>query len=114
MSDETTIWTELWRSAAANATLAAVAWGAAGGATSALVVRVSLRDALRQVILGALAAGGMGSVGGAVIAAWLELPAGAIPAIGAGGSVAYLVGVFGPAILEVLLARIRGGRAPGA
>lgn len=113
MADEPTIWGEIWRSVAASATVAAAAWGAAGGATSALVIKVSTRDALRQVILGALTAGGMGTVGGGLIAAWLDLPAHAIPAIGAGGSIAYLVGVFGPAIIEVLLTRIRAGRLPG-
>jgi len=113
MPDEPTIWGEIWRSVAASATLAAAAWGAAGGATSALVIKVTTRDAIRQVILGALTAGGMGTLGGGLIAAWMDMPPGAIPAIGAGGSMAYLVGVFGPAIIEVLLTRIRAGRLPG-
>ena len=113
MTEEPTIWTAFWQAIATNATIAAAAWGAAGGATSALAVKVSQRDALRQVILGALASGGIGSGSGAVMAKWLDLPAEAIPAFGAGGAAAYLVGVFGPAIIEVILSRINAGRLPG-
>jgi hypothetical protein len=36
-----------------------------------------------------------------------------VPAGGAAGSAAYLVGVFGPAVIEVTLARIRGARIRG-
>jgi hypothetical protein len=49
----------------------------------------------------------MGSLSMAVITAWLGLPPEAIPAGGAAGSAAYLVGVFGPAFIEMLLARLR-------
>ena len=42
------------------------------------------------------------------------LPPEAIPAGGAAGSAAYLVGVFGPAFIEVLLARLRhAGKGDG-
>ena len=50
----------------------------------------------------------------AVIAAWLSLPTEAIPAGGAAGSAAYLVGVFGPASIEVVLARLRGAKGGGS
>jgi len=38
------------------------------------------------------------------------LPPQAIPAGGAAGSAAYLVGVFGPAFIELVLARLRGAK----
>ena len=86
------------------------AWGALGGATNALTTRMRLRDALRHILLGGLIAAGMGSLSMAVITAWLGLPSQAIPAGGAAGSAAYLVGVFGPAFIEVVLARLRSGK----
>ena len=43
----------------------------------------------------------------AIVTAWLDLPPEAIPAGGAAGSAAYLVGVFGPAFIELVLARLR-------
>jgi hypothetical protein len=46
-----------------------------------------------------------------LVARWLGLPPEAVPAGGAAGSAAYLVGVFGPAVIEVTLARIRGLRS---
>jgi hypothetical protein len=46
----------------------------------------------------------------AIITAWLGLPSQAIPAGGAAGSAAYLVGVFGPAFIEVVLARLRSSK----
>ncbi len=84
----------------------AAAWGALGGATNAL----RLRDALRHILLGGLIAAGMGSLSMALVASWLSLPAEAIPAGGAAGSAAYLVGVFGPAFIELVLARLRAGK----
>ena len=44
----------------------------------------------------------------ALVTSWLGLPPEAIPAGGAAGSAAYLVGVFGPAFIELVLARLRG------
>jgi hypothetical protein len=82
-------------------------WGALGGATNALTTRMRLRDALRHVLLGGLIAAGMGSLSMALVTAWLSLPPQAIPAGGAAGSAAYLVGVFGPAFIELVLARLR-------
>jgi hypothetical protein len=52
----------------------------------------------------------MGSLSMALVARWLGLPPEAIPAGGAAGSAAYLVGVFGPAFIEVVLARLRGAK----
>lgn len=73
-----------------------------------------MRDALRHILLGGLIAAGMGSLSMAIITRWLGLPPEAIPAGGAAGSAAYLVGVFGPAFIEVLLARLRqAGKGDG-
>jgi hypothetical protein len=49
----------------------------------------------------------MGSLSMALVVRWLALPPEAIPAGGAAGSAAYLVGVFGPAVIEIALARLR-------
>ena len=87
------------------------AWGALGGATNALTTRMRLRDAVRHILLGGLIAAGMGSFSMSLVARWLGLPPEAVPAGGAAGSAAYLVGVFGPAVIEVTLARIRGLRS---
>ncbi|SIS92100.1 hypothetical protein [Phaeovulum vinaykumarii] len=82
------------------------AWGALGGATNALTTKMRLRDALRHVLLGGLIAAGTGNLSMALITTWLALPPEAIAAGGAAGSAAYLVGVFGPAFIEVALARL--------
>ena len=113
MTDQPNFWGDVWTAVAGSVMGAAVLWGAAGGATSALIIKPTLRDVVRQVTLGALAAGGLGVIGGAVLAKSLGIPTEAIPVVGSGGSVAYLVGVFGPAIFEVMLGRIRKGKLPG-
>lgn len=113
MTGEPSIWQELWRAAATNATLAAVAWGGAGGLTSALAIQgQSRRAVVRQVTMGALVSGGLGTAGGGILWAWLGLPPEAIPVTTAAGAVNYLTGVFGPAVFEVVLRRIRSGRLP--
>lgn len=113
MDPQNSIWAELWRAAAANVTLTAVAWGAGGGLTSALAIEgQSRRAVIRQVVMGALIAGGLGTAGGTVLWAWLGLPPEAIPASTAVGATNYLTGVFGPAVFEVVLRRIRAGRLP--
>jgi len=99
------------RDLAASTAVILAAWGALGGATNALTTRMRLRDALRHILLGGLIAAGMGSLSMGLVARWLGLPAEAVPAGGAAGSAAYLVGVFGPAVIEVMLARIRGFRS---
>ena len=95
--------------AASTAVILAV-WGALGGATNALTTKMRLRDALRHILLGGIIAAGMGSLSMAVITTFMGLPPEAIPAGGAAGSAAYLVGVFGPASIEVVLARLRAAR----
>ncbi|GAB4387777.1 hypothetical protein [Albidovulum sp.] len=98
------------RDLAASTAVILAAWGALGGATNALTTKMRLRDALRHILLGGLIAAGMGSLSMAVVTSWLNLPPEAIPAGGAAGSAAYLVGVFGPAVIELVLARLRQAR----
>lgn len=101
------------RELAASTAVILAAWGALGGATNALTTKMRLRDALRHILLGGLIAAGMGSLSMALVSRWLGLPAEAIPAGGAAGSAAYLVGVFGPAFIEVVLVRVRAGKGGG-
>lgn len=116
MPDSSTIWHEVWRAVAASGVLtgaSAVAYGAAGGLTSALAVRAPPRSMIRQILMGGLIAGGAGTAATALLATWGIIPAGAIIAAGAGGSASYLIGVFGPAVFEVILTRVYRGRLPG-
>ena len=110
MNEETGFIAAALRDLATSTAVILAAWGALGGATNALTTRMRLRDALRHILLGGLIAAGMGSLSMAIITAWLGLPSQAIPAGGAAGSAAYLVGVFGPAFIEVVLARLRGSK----
>lgn len=112
MNDDPTFWGEVWRGVIASGIVTAAGWGAAGGVTSALAIRVRPRAALRQIAMGALVAGGMGSAAMAVLSHWLGFPPEAVPAAGAGASASYFAGIFGPAIIEVLLRRIMVGRLP--
>jgi hypothetical protein len=111
MNDETGFITSVLRDLAASTAVILAAWGALGGATNALTTKMRLRDAIRHILLGGLIAAGMGSVSMALVTSWLGLPPEAVPAGGAAGSAAYLVGIFGPAFIEVVLARLRRGKA---
>ncbi len=110
MNDEAGFLAAVLRELAASTAVILAAWGALGGATNALTTRMRLRDALRHILIGGLIAAGMGSLSMALVTRWLGLPPEAIPAGGAAGSAAYLVGVFGPAFIELILARLRGAR----
>ncbi|MFN4201883.1 MAG: hypothetical protein ACK4GM_02355 [Tabrizicola sp.] len=110
MNDGTGFLAAVLRELAASTAVILAAWGALGGATNALTTRMRLRDALRHILLGGLIAAGMGSLSMALVKRWLALPPEAIPAGGAAGSAAYLVGVFGPAFIELVLARLRGAK----
>ena len=111
MNDETGFIAAVLRELAASTAVILAAWGALGGATNALTTKMRLRDAIRHILLGGLIAAGMGSVSMALVPSWLGLPPEAVPAGGAAGSAAYLVGIFGPAFIEVVLARLRRGKA---
>ena len=111
MNDETGFIAAVLRELAASTAVILAAWGALGGATNALTTKMRLRDAIRHILLGGLIAAGMGSVSMALVTSWLGLPPEAVPAGGAAGSAPYLVGIFGPAFIEVVLARLRRGKA---
>ena len=113
MNDNSGFVATVLRDLAASTAVILAAWGALGGATNALTTKMRLRDALRHILLGGLIAAGMGSLSMAVITSWLGLPPQAIPTGGAAGSAAYLVGVFGPAVIELVLARLRRAREGG-
>ncbi|TCP58368.1 hypothetical protein EV663_1311 [Rhodovulum bhavnagarense] len=78
---------------AVASSLVVAAWGALGGATHAITIRMRPRDAIRQMLLGGLIASGMGSLSMVLVARWLGLPLVAIPAGGATASAAYLAGM---------------------
>ena len=111
MNDEPGFIASVLRDLLASTAVILAAWGALGGATNALTTKMRLRDAIRHILLGGLIAAGMGSISMALVTSWLGLPPEAIPAGGAAGSAAYLVGIFGPAFIEVVLARLRRGKA---
>ena len=94
MNDTGSFVAAVLRELAASTAVILAAWGALGGATNALTTKMRLRDALRHILLGGLIAAGMGSLSMAVITAWLGLPPETIPAGGAAGSAAYLVGLI--------------------
>jgi hypothetical protein len=110
MNEESGFIAGVLRDLLASTAVILAAWGAVGGATNALTTRLRLRDALRHILLGGLIAAGMGSLSMALVTNWLGLPVEAVPAGGAAGSAAYLVGVFGPAFIEMMLARLRQSR----
>jgi hypothetical protein len=110
MNDESGFFATVLRDLASSTAVILATWGALGGATNALTTRMRLRDALRHILIGGLIAAGMGSLSMALVTRWLGLPPEAIPAGGAAGSAAYLVGVFGPAFIELILARLRGAK----
>lgn len=109
-----TIWTEIKAALLTLPVVGLAIWGALGGATNALVIRVTAWEALRHVLLGALVAAGLGGLGAPLVGHWLGMPAGMLsPTDGAAtGSIAYLTGSLGAAILEVIIQRIRAGRLP--
>lgn len=114
MQQEPNFWAEVVRSVAASSIVTAAGWGALGGATSALAVRgASKRAFVRQVVMGALVAGGSGAIAMAMIVKYSGLDPALIPVAGAGGSASYFMGLLGPAIIEVVISRIRAGRLPG-
>lgn len=114
LSDESTFAADVLKAIAASSVLGAAAWGAAGGATSGLLIRVEKRVLVRHMLVGALVAGGTGALAFPLIEGWMDLPPGSLtPAAGgAAGSGAYLAGVFLPAVFEVLLTRLRRGVLP--
>lgn len=111
---EKPFWSDFWTYIATSSVLGLAMWGALGGATSGLVIRVSARELLRHILVGALVAGGVGSLALPLLIWALGLPVDALT-VGAGGvarSAAYLAGVILPGVFEVILTRIKGGVLP--
>ena len=98
-----------WSAMIAVPVLGTAIWGALGGATNALVIRVTARQALRHIALGAAIAAGLGGIAAPLLRHWLGLPAGVLTGAdgAAGGSLAYLTGSLGAAAFEAILTRIR-------
>ena len=84
--------------------------GALGGATNALVVKVTPRQTIRYIVLGGLCAAGSGQLSGTLLEFWGLLPEGMAAA--SSGAVAFFAGLFFPAMFEVILSRLRAGRLP--
>lgn len=110
---EPTTFVDMVQAVGRSTVMALAAWGMAGGATAALVARANLRETFRLILLGGLIAAGAGTIATSLLVAMFNLPPEAIPAGTAVGSGAYLMGVFGGAWIEVMLARLRAGRLPG-
>ncbi|WP_241648397.1 hypothetical protein [Paenirhodobacter populi] len=112
--DPQPFWREVVTALLASGAFAAALWGALGGATNALVIRTTIREAVRHITLGALFAAGIGGLGAPIVGYWLGMPPETLTMTGgaAGGSVAYLTGSIGAAIFEVVIQRIRAGRLP--
>lgn len=112
--DPTPIWASIKAAVFAVPVLVTALWGGLGGATNALVIKVTALEALRHIAIGAAIAAGLGGLGAPLLGHWLGLPPGTLnaPEGAAGGTAAYLTGSLGAAVFEVLLHRIRGGRLP--
>ncbi len=102
-----------YRSMAESAIAVLLFWGGLGGLTSSMVAKSTPRAAVRQIAMGMLIAAGCGSLSVAVVTPWLHLPPGAAPVAGLATSATFLAGVFGPAIFELVMARIKRGQLPG-
>ena len=100
-------WAEWVAEVAGSALIVTAAWGAAGGLTNALSAKMTLREAIRHIAMGALIACGAGGIVGDLFAHWV-LPEGTDFRTGAGiGVSAFLAGAFGAAILERIRETIR-------
>ncbi|MFB2530724.1 hypothetical protein ACEYYA_00985 [Paracoccus sp. p3-h83] len=113
MPDHPTTWAEIGRAVWAAALTQMAIGGAAGGLTNALVTSQERRSGLRLIVIGSLVATGMGGLGGVALTLLTDLPAAAIPAGASVGPVAYVLGLFGAPVIELMLARIKGGHLFG-
>jgi hypothetical protein len=114
MNDNTGFWAAVWQVIATSSVIGLAMWGAAGGATSGLLIRVKPIDLIRHIVIGALVAGGVGALALPLVVWALNLPVESISLQigGLAGSGAYLAGVILPGIFEVLLTRIKRGVLP--
>ena len=114
MRDDARIWADVLQAVAGSAAITMAAWGAAGGATSGLLIKVSRRDLVRHTLIGALVAGGVGALATPLVMWALNLPAESVAPVvgGLAGSSAYLAGLILPGVFEVILTRLRRGVLP--
>lgn len=84
--------------------------GALGGATNALVGKVTPRQTVHYILLGGLCAAGSGQLSGTLLEYWGFLPEGMAAA--SSGAVAFFAGLFFPAVFEVILSRLRARTLP--
>lgn len=91
--------------------LVMVLFGAGGGLTAALLNGAAWKVVLRQVLIGALISGGIGTLSPYILSRWIEGIDGDLAAsAGVLAGSAYLVGTFGTAVFEVVMHRIRKAR----
>jgi hypothetical protein len=113
-AEDQTLWADLMQAVAASSIFNLAAWGAAGGATSGLIIKVTRKELVRHVLIGALVAAGLGALTWPVLMWALNLPHDVMaPAFGgAAGSTAYLGGVLIPGLLEIYLKGMKRGVLP--
>lgn len=88
-------------------------FGAGGGLTAALLNGAPWKMVIRQVLIGALIAGGIGTLSPYILARWIEgIDTDVAASAGILASSAYVVGTFGTAVFEVIMHRLK--RAKGA
>jgi hypothetical protein len=114
MSTEGGLWADVLQAVAGSAVFSVAAWGAMGGATSGLLIKVSRRDLIRHTAIGALVAGGVGALALPLVMWAVNLPSETVAPVvgGLAGSSAYLAGLILPGVFEVLLTRLRRGVLP--
>ena len=90
--DPTPIWASAKAAFLAVPVLGTALCGGLGGATNALVIKVTALEALRHVAIGATFAAALGGLGAPLVGHWLGLQPGTlnVPEGAAGGTVAYL------------------------
>lgn len=100
-------WIEWVAEVAGSALIVTAAWGAAGGLTNALSSKMTLREAVRHIAMGALIAAGAGGLIGQVLAHYILPDA---PEFRTGmtiGVSGFLSGALGASLLERVRATIR-------
>ena len=104
-AESQSFWADFAQAVAASSLFNLAAWGAAGGATSGLIIKVTRWELARHVLIGALVSAGLGALSWPLIMWSLNLPHDVMtPAFGgAAGSTAYLAGVLIPGMLEIYL-----------
>ncbi|MDO8983005.1 hypothetical protein [Cypionkella sp.] len=113
-AENQSFWADLLQAIAASSLFNLAAWGAIGGATSGLIIKVARRDLFRHIAIGSLVSTGLGALTWPFLMWSLKLPLDVMtPAFGGvAGSTAYLGGVLIPGLLEVYLRGMKRGVLP--